>query len=213
MSNAKNNYEMTKTEIYTALENLETELRNADLPCNEYGVCEDLEAMKVFRDKETILQAKLDALNAPTFEVGQDYEMGWIGDSELKTVYKVVKRTNKFVTLLQKGHYAGKEVRCKVKTYQGEEFCYPTGKYSMAPSLYAGKKMDLEAVNVDYKGFTIVNSNYIVGWFMTVCGQVVGESINEVMGDIDRTAKAQEWEQNNPMEAAHAAKRGFMRIV
>jgi len=71
------------------------------------------------------------------FKVGTTYVMGWIGDSELKTPFAVVKRTKCFVTL--KDTRTGETVRSKVSTWNGVEKCYPTGQYSMAPSLHADK--------------------------------------------------------------------------
>lgn len=45
-----------------------------------------------------------------------------------------------------------------------------------------------------YKGFYITNSNVLNGWFMTTCERVVGETIEEVMYDINDTATASEYE-------------------
>ena len=132
------------------------------------------------------------------FEVGQTYLMGWIGDSELKTPYVVVHRTAKFVTV--QDPRTGETNRCKVHVYEGIEQCYPTGQYSMCPSLKADKldtrdevlaSDEVEAPKenapkpIIYKGYEIVPSTKIDGWYMTTCGSIVGESIQEVKYDID----------------------------
>ena len=52
---------------------------------------------------------------------------------------------------------------------------------------------------INYKGFTIVPSNKIEGWFMTVEKHpfICGESIGEVQDDIDRTQRAIEYDKKN----------------
>ncbi len=52
---------------------------------------------------------------------------------------KIINRTEKFVTLKVDGHRD--TVRCKVSDYENVEFCYPLGKYSMAPMLTAKKEV------------------------------------------------------------------------
>jgi len=73
--------------------------------------------------------------NSTTFVIGVTYIMGWIGDSELKTEYKVISRTAKFVTVQNRGEV----IRCKIEVYSDSEQCSPTGKYSMSPVLRAEK--------------------------------------------------------------------------
>ena len=67
------------------------------------------------------------------FKKGETYEMRFIGDSDLKVPVPVIERTKKFITV----QYAGKHRRIGVKVYEGIEYAYPTGRYSMAPSIKA----------------------------------------------------------------------------
>ena len=66
------------------------------------------------------------------FEVNKAYEMRSICDRDCKWKYTVKKRTAKTVTFTD-------GTRCRVKEYEGEEICFPLGKYSMAPVLRATK--------------------------------------------------------------------------
>jgi hypothetical protein len=70
-----------------------------------------------------------------TFKTGNTYKMNWIGDSELKTFIKIVKRTAKQVTI--QDVRTKEEKRCKINVYDGAEYIFPTGRYSMAPTLNA----------------------------------------------------------------------------
>jgi hypothetical protein len=118
------------------------------------------------------------------FEAGKVYIMSWIGDSELKTPFEMVSRTAKFVTL--KDIRTNEIIRCKVEIYDGCEQCSPTGKYSMSPVLRASK---VKPESVEHNGFSIIPSTRLAGWFMTECGTVCGQSIDEVKHDIDNSAK------------------------
>ena len=71
------------------------------------------------------------------FEIGKTYTHGWIGDSELFTTWKVIKRTEQTITITD-----GRETKtCKVNKYLTEienaECVYPLGRYSMCPILRA----------------------------------------------------------------------------
>ena len=70
------------------------------------------------------------------FKVGMTYEMGWIGDSDLISLYTVAKRTEKTVTLQSRG---SDEKTFRISIYQNTEEVSPTGKYSMSPVLKASK--------------------------------------------------------------------------
>lgn len=150
--------------------------------------------------------------NAMMFEVGNTYVMGWIGDSELKTPFIVVKRTKCFVTL--QDVRTGETVRCKTYFYNGVESCQPTGNYSMAPILRADKLQaeptPAKPEVVEHKGFKIVPSNKIDGWFMTECGTVCGESIDEVKFDIDNADK---YAEIMAMEKAEMAAREMIDAI
>lgn len=71
------------------------------------------------------------------FETNKNYLMGWIGDSELKTEYTVIKRTEKTVTVKEISN--NKVKNCRIKVYDNCEYIKPFGTYSMSPSLYANK--------------------------------------------------------------------------
>lgn len=73
------------------------------------------------------------------FETNKIYLMNWPGDSELKTKYKVIKRTAKTVTVQHRDEVKS----CRVSvSYDGlEETIFPTGKYSMCPILRASKEV------------------------------------------------------------------------
>ena len=71
------------------------------------------------------------------FEVGKKYTHGWIGDSDLFTTWKVLKRTASTITITD-----GKEVKtCKVikklSEMDNRECVRPFGTYSMCPTLRA----------------------------------------------------------------------------
>lgn len=73
---------------------------------------------------------------AKKFEVGDIYQMTFIGDADLKVPYICVKRTAKTVVLEK---YKGKEVLNKrINIYNGVEYV-KCGNYSMAPTIHADK--------------------------------------------------------------------------
>lgn len=72
-----------------------------------------------------------------TFEVGNEYTHGWIGNADLFTTWKVLKRTAQTITITD-----GRETKtCKIIKQLSEirnaESVYPEGKYSMCPILSA----------------------------------------------------------------------------
>ena len=73
------------------------------------------------------------------FEVGRTYEMTSVCDHNCKWTYEVIKRTKKFVTLLDS---AGIQIRRGITVYSGEEQVLPLGSYSMAPILGAEKVVE-----------------------------------------------------------------------
>ncbi len=66
------------------------------------------------------------------FEKDAKYTVSFIGDADLKPTITILKRTSKTVTILNTGK---QEQRCKIHTYNGEEYLLPYGSYSMAPSV------------------------------------------------------------------------------
>jgi len=70
-----------------------------------------------------------------TFETGNTYKMRWIGDADLVTEIKVVKRTATRITIRDIDTEELKS--CKIRFYQNSEYILPTGQYSMAPVLRA----------------------------------------------------------------------------
>jgi hypothetical protein len=48
----------------------------------------------------------------------------------------------------------------------------------------------------NYKGFRIVKSDRLEGWFMTECRTICGECIDEVKYDIDNTQRAIDFNNN-----------------
>ncbi len=71
-----------------------------------------------------------------TFQVGNTYNMKWIGDADANTACTVVKRTAKFVTFEIEG-YGVKRCGIKLSDYELNEFALPLGAYSMAPCVRA----------------------------------------------------------------------------
>lgn len=82
-------------------------------------------------------EAFISVNSSPAFSVGSTYEFGWIGDSELKSTITVIKRTKCFVTF----NYGGSTVRAKINLYNGVEYVYPSGQYSMCPTCKASKRV------------------------------------------------------------------------
>ena len=70
------------------------------------------------------------------FEIGLTYSTRSACDHECVFSWTVTARTAKFVTLEDRH---GEVSRVGVSVYDGEETCYPSGRYSMAPSIRAGE--------------------------------------------------------------------------
>ena len=73
------------------------------------------------------------------FEIGSTYRMGWIGDSDLVTYFKVLKRTE--LTVQIEDQTTGEKRTCRIQkdlsAMNKAETVKPYGSYSMAPSLHA----------------------------------------------------------------------------
>ena len=70
-----------------------------------------------------------------TFEVGKVYKMKSPCDSNCVWFYRVIKRTEKTVTLMELGD--DKMKMCRVRVVMDDEVCNPLGRYSMSPILFA----------------------------------------------------------------------------
>lgn len=71
-----------------------------------------------------------------TFEVGNTYSARSAGDYDCIWIFEVVKRTAKFVTLVE----GGDQMRVKVHVdHNGDEWALPFGRYSMSPSVRADR--------------------------------------------------------------------------
>ena len=73
------------------------------------------------------------------FKPGKTYFCRSICDYECVWTYKVTKRTNKTIYVIQDG--TGPEKALRVKTDASGEYTYPLGRYSMAPILDAGNRV------------------------------------------------------------------------
>jgi hypothetical protein len=72
-----------------------------------------------------------------TFQIGNIYEMRFIGDSDLKISFKCVKRTAKTVTM--ESVKGSESLTRRIKTsYDNIEYVLK-GSYSMAPAISADK--------------------------------------------------------------------------
>lgn len=69
------------------------------------------------------------------FEVGEIYNCRCIGDHNIIWSYKVLRRTEKTITIQET--YDEKPVTRKIMVRESGEFVYPDGKYSMCPVLSA----------------------------------------------------------------------------
>ena len=75
-----------------------------------------------------------------TFEPGRCYRMTWVTDAQAETIWSVVKRTAKTVTLHAYG-WGTVTCRIQVSAHWETEVVAPTGRYSMAPVLKASKEV------------------------------------------------------------------------
>lgn len=72
---------------------------------------------------------------ATKFEVGNTYSTRSICDYECVFSYRVVSRTDRTITIENRhGHISRRGVKADA---DGNEFCYPQGRYSMAPVISA----------------------------------------------------------------------------
>lgn len=62
-----------------------------------------------------------------------EYKTRFIGDSDLKLTVNVISRTAKQVTFKVDGETEVK--KAKLHIFENEEYFYPLGKYSMAPTI------------------------------------------------------------------------------
>lgn len=69
------------------------------------------------------------------FKIGETYSTRSACDHDCIYSFKIVRRTAKQITFL----YHGKEETRGVREYGGEEVCSPFGRYSMSPTIHAGK--------------------------------------------------------------------------
>jgi hypothetical protein len=76
------------------------------------------------------------------FEVGKTYIMSWIGDSNLKTNFRILTRTAQTVTIL-KEH--SKPQTCRIAICSDKETVSPEGRYSMSPVLFADRVLITKA--------------------------------------------------------------------
>ena len=73
------------------------------------------------------------------FKKGQKYYMLSICDRNARWDFQVINRTAKMVTL--KNLVSNEIIKKKINILDGHEFCYPIGRYSMAPVLKAEREM------------------------------------------------------------------------
>lgn len=71
------------------------------------------------------------------FEIGKEYTHGWIGDSDLFTTWKVIKRTAQTVTIENDRETKTCKIIKALSEMENAETIYPFGKYSMCPTLRA----------------------------------------------------------------------------
>jgi hypothetical protein len=90
--------------------------------------------IEFLRDCEAFIKAN----EVSIFQVGSTYEFGWIGDSEMKSEITITKRTNSFVTFT----YGRETKKAKINFFDGSEYIFPEGKYSMCPTCKASKKIN-----------------------------------------------------------------------
>lgn len=71
------------------------------------------------------------------FEVGKQYTHGWIGDSDLRTTWLVLKRTAKTITIQDGTKIKTCRIIQGLSEMNGTECVFPFGQYSMCPILRA----------------------------------------------------------------------------
>jgi hypothetical protein len=73
-----------------------------------------------------------------TFEPGRCYRMNWVTDAQAETIWRVVKRTAKTVTLHAQ-EYGFKSCRVRTNAAYNAEEVAPLGRCSMAPVVVAAR--------------------------------------------------------------------------
>jgi hypothetical protein len=63
----------------------------------------------------------------------------------------------------------------------------------------------MTATRIEYKGRVIVDSNRLEGWFMTECGTIAADNLEEVMYDIDNPMAEIDYEWEEMMAEAETA--------
>ena len=92
--------------------------------------------------KEAIRKAREEAAakaaenKVKRFEVGATYQTRSICDHDCIFTIKIIKRTEKTVTVEKQG----KQSRCKIHLIDGKEVIFPYGQYSMCPVFDADDK-------------------------------------------------------------------------
>jgi len=72
------------------------------------------------------------------FEIGKTYGSRSICDSDCIFEYVIIGRTAKQLTMV---NWKGETVRKGVREQDGEEVCYPEGRYSMCPIIRASRRV------------------------------------------------------------------------
>ncbi|MBK8393649.1 MAG: hypothetical protein IPL26_00140 [Leptospiraceae bacterium] len=112
-----------------------------NLSSNELGLKTKLKEQKEFSENKI-----------KEFEIGKIYYGVSIGDSDLKSYYKIIARSSKQVTIqeVDETGYDKKregEKRVGINIYDNREIFYPDGKYSMALSISADREYSLKKEN------------------------------------------------------------------
>lgn len=79
------------------------------------------------------------------FEVGKTYYNRFITDSDAYIYMRVIKRTPKTITAMVEGEKKPKVYR--PFEYEGKEWIYPLGNYSMCPMLRADQFINTNKLN------------------------------------------------------------------
>jgi hypothetical protein len=77
------------------------------------------------------------AMDTVKFEAGRIYQARSICDHSAVFSYRVIKRTDKTVTL--KDLQLKRQSTRRVKIHNGVEYCHPEGAYSMCPTIKADR--------------------------------------------------------------------------
>lgn len=94
------------------------------------------EAAKIERAKAQAPAPIAAPVEVVKFAVGKVYTCRSACDYDTVFAWEVIARTDKTLTLKD---WRGDTVKRGVKVYDGEEYCSPDGRYSMAPQIRAGR--------------------------------------------------------------------------